>query len=385
MTTLRILAVDDEDGMRLGIERTLEDCQLEIPEINDTVDFSVQLAETGEDAVALIRENAPDVLLLDYKLPGINGLDVLAQTAGDTPDMLTVMITAYASIETAIAATKQGAYDFLPKPFTPADLRHTIRKAATRILLARKARQLEEEKRRVRFEFIRVLGHELKAPISAVTGYLYLLRDRSLGETLDPYNTFVERSLRRLDQMTKMIGDLLDMTRMESGEKMRKLEPVDLVEAAQDALDVGREEATRREIELVIDTPETLYHQADRGEVDMIMNNLVSNAVKYNRDGGRVDVRLKAADDEIVIAVSDTGFGMTEEEIGRLFGEFVRIKNAKTRDALGSGLGLSILKRVVGLYQGTIAVESEPDKGSTFTVRLPTTIAATAADAAEEK
>ncbi len=125
MTTLRILAVDDEDGMRLGIDRALGDCQLDIPEIKDVVDFRVQLAETGEEAVALIREEAPDVLLLDYKLPGINGLDVLAQTAGDTPDMLTVMITAYASIETAIAATKQGAYDFLPKPFTPADLRHT--------------------------------------------------------------------------------------------------------------------------------------------------------------------------------------------------------------------------------------------------------------------
>ncbi len=218
-----------------------------------------------------------------------------------------------------------------------------------------------------------------------MTGYLYLLRDRSLGENLDPYGTFVERSLRRLDQMTKMIGDLLDMTRMESGEKMRKLEQVDLAEAARDALDVGREEAARRDIELVIDAPDILHHQADRGEVDMIMNNLVSNAVKYNRDGGRVDVSLKAADDEIVIAVSDTGVGMTEEEVGRLFGEFVRIKNAKTRDALGSGLGLSILKRVVGLYEGTITVESEPDEGSTFTVRLPVPIASPSVDTAEER
>ena len=99
-------------------------------------------------------------------------------------DMLTIMITAYASIETAVSATKRGAYDFLAKPFTPDELKSTIRKAAARLILAKQARKLAEEKQQVRFEFIRVLGHELKAPLNAVAGYLDLIQKHPLGDRL---------------------------------------------------------------------------------------------------------------------------------------------------------------------------------------------------------
>ena len=114
-------------------------------------------------------------------MPGISGLDVLDRLAGMQTDMLTIMITAYASIETAVTATKRGAYDFLAKPFTPDELKSTIRKAAARLILAKQARKLAEEKRQVRFEFIRVLGHELKAPLNAVAGYLELIQERTPG------------------------------------------------------------------------------------------------------------------------------------------------------------------------------------------------------------
>ena len=99
---------------------------------------------------------------------------------------------------------------------------------------------------------------------------------------------------------------------------------------------------------------------ADRGEIEMILNNLVSNAVKYNRDGGRVDVTLRPDAGAVLIAVADTGIGMTAEEAGRLFGEFVRIKNDQTRHILGSGLGLSIVKKLAALYNGEAWVTSEP-------------------------
>ena len=143
--------------------------------------FTVDQAESGEEALEKIDRNPPDILLLDHKMPGISGLEVLDRLAGRETDMLTIMITAYASIETAVAATKRGAYDFLAKPFTPDELKSTIRKAAARLVLAKQARQLAEEKRRVRFEFIRVLGHELKAPLNAVAGYLDILQTSSTG------------------------------------------------------------------------------------------------------------------------------------------------------------------------------------------------------------
>ena len=370
MEPLQVLIVDDERGMREGIKRALRGFQITLPDLEGAFGFEWREAETGEAAIEMLEAAAADILLVDHTLPGMTGLDLLARTAESAGDRVAIMIAASASTDTAVAATKQGAYDFLPKPFTAADLRHALRHAATGLVLARRARELEAEKKQVRFEFIRVLGHELKAPISAVMGYLYLLRDRSLGDELPAYDALVGRSVLRLDQMTKMIRDLLDMTRMESGRMHRSLADIELVGCIRDALDVGKEEAGRRGITMALHAPDVLSMRADRGEIDMVLNNLISNAVKYNRDEGRVDITLTRAEETITLAVADTGVGMTPKERDRLFGEFVRIKNAKTRNTLGSGLGLSILKRVVNLYEGTITVESEADVGSTFTVTL---------------
>ena len=364
------MIVDDEQGMRTGIERSLQDFHVSIPEIEAEYGFTFRQAATGQDAIAQIQEEPPDILLMSAHLPDMDGLELLKQTADVGDNMCSIVIAASASTETAIEATRHGATAFLPKPFTSADLRHAVRRASSGLMLARRARELEAEKRQVRFEFIRVLGHELKAPISAVMGYLYLLRDRSLGDDLTAYDELVNRSTMRLDQMTKMIRDLLDMTRMESGRKHRNVEDIDLAACVREALDVGKEEADRRGISVAVHGTAPLPMRADRGEIDMVLNNLISNAVKYNRDDGRVDITLTRENDIVTVAVADTGVGMTPEERDRLFGEFVRIKNAKTRHTLGSGLGLSILKRVVGLYGGEITVESEADVGSTFTVTL---------------
>jgi len=370
MNTLKILAVDDEPGMLSGIERSLVNYTLRLPAPAGEVNFRVRTAATGREAVAAITAEPPDILLLDYKLPDITGLEVLRRTAEAAGEMLTVIITAYASIETAIAATREGAYDFLTKPFTPADLKHAVRKAAGSILLARRAKALEAEKKRVRFEFIRVLGHELKAPLNAVSGALFILRDRTLGGDLDQYGEVVSRSLARIGQMKKLISDLLEMTRLESGKKERTLEDVDLAAAAREAIELSAWEAERLGITLRLDGPEKLVVRADRGEIAMIYNNLVSNAVKYNRPDGRVEISLARRGPRVSIAVSDTGIGIPPEGIEKLFGEFVRLKDKRTKDVLGSGLGLSILKRLVELYDGRIEVESEPGRGSTFTVHL---------------
>ncbi|MBN1489606.1 MAG: response regulator [Phycisphaerae bacterium] len=370
MDTLRILITDDEPGMRLGATRALEHFTVHVPDIETDVAFAIEHAETGEAALACLADNPPDILLLDHKLPGISGLQVLDTVAEDKHDLLVIMITAYASIETAVTATKRGAYDFLAKPFTPDELKSTVRKAAIRIMLAKQARRLAEEKRQVRFQFISVLAHELKAPLGAIEGYLQILKDPRMRQDADQVGRMIERSLLRAGAMRKLIYDLLDLTRIESGLKQRDLRSVDLVEAARDALDTLAPDADARGIALVLEAPETLVLTADRSELDIMLNNLVSNAVKYNRDGGRVRVRIMEDAGRITLEVSDTGIGMTEAETQRLFQDFVRIKNVKTRDILGSGLGLSTVKKLARLYGGDATVTSEPDVGSTFTVSL---------------
>lgn len=368
--TLRVLVADDEIGMRQGVSRSLRDCRMTIPDVNAEVDFAVETAETGEQALERIRQSPPDILLLDHKMPGMSGLEVLDELAPLRLDMLTVMITAYATIETAVVATRRGAYDFLAKPFTPDELKGVVQKTAARLLLAQQARRLAEERRQVRFEFVRVLGHELKAPLGAVAGYLDVMRTRALGPDLAAYDEVLERGRARLDGMNRLIRDLLDLTRIESGQKPRQLEPLDLGALARTAIETHEPAANARRVTLALRADGPAPMRADRGELEMILNNLLGNAVKYNRDGGRVDVSVDAGDAQVTLRVSDTGIGMTPEQVARLFGEFVRIRTRENAHVEGSGLGLSIVRRLVQLQGGSVDVTSEPGRGTTVRVVL---------------
>jgi len=370
MTTLSVLVVDDEAGMRTGVARALRGVTVRVPEVEDAVDFDVAQAASGEEALEAIAHRLPDVLLLDHKLPGLSGLDVLERIGGEDRGVLTIMITAYASLETAIAATKRGAYDFLAKPFTPEELRATLRKASRHLLLARQARRLAEEKRQVRFEFISVLAHELKAPLNAIEGYLNIFRDRSAGEDPGTYEHMLDRCRIRVEGMRKLIFDLLDLTRIESGQKRRDFTELDLRELAAAAAEAFAPQAAERRVTIALAAGGPVRLAGDRGEIEIILNNLLSNAIKYNRDGGRVDLAVAEDGPFATIRVADTGIGMTPQEAARLFQDFVRIRNPKTRDILGSGLGLSTLKKLAQLYGGEVRVDSTPDVGSTFTVLL---------------
>jgi two-component system, sensor histidine kinase and response regulator len=367
---LNILVVDDEYGMRRGAERALKDIVLHLPDINGEVRFEIRTAASGKELEEKMASGPTDILLLDHKLPDITGLEILDRIGKSSLDLLTIMITAYASLETAVSATRRGAYDFLAKPFTPEELRGAVRKAARHLLLQRQARRLAEEKRQVRFQFTSVLAHEMKSPISAVEGYLQMIRERSIGNNLESYDHMLDRCLIRIEGMRKLIADLLDLTSIESGQRQRSFTTVDLIEAIRGAVENTKGEAEKRGISIELEIPAALKMEADRTEIDMVMNNLVSNAVKYNRDHGRVRISLCLLGDEIQIQVQDTGIGMTPEESKRLFNDFSRIKNEKTRHILGSGLGLSTVKKLAMLYEGDVTVKSQPDVGSTFTVRL---------------
>lgn len=370
MDTLRVLVVDDEPGMQHSVARALKNFTIHLPDVEGEVRFDVDRASSGEEGLQKITAQPPDVLLLDYKLGDMTGLDVLEWLVKHERDILTVMITAFATLETAIRATKCGAFDFLAKPFTPEELKETIRKAAQHLVVQRQARKLAAEKRKVRFEFISVLGHELKAPLSAIEGYLRILKDRTAGGDLGAYDNIIDRSLIRAQGMRKLILDLLDMTRIESGQKKRELVEVDVREIAKIAMDTVRPDAAAKNVTLQLHGEGPVPVVADRNEVEIILNNLLSNAVKYNRDGGRVDAKLVCDAQKVTISVTDTGIGMTPEEAAKLFRDFTRIRNEKTANIPGSGLGLSLVKKLAIMYGGDTTVASKPDVGSTFTVVL---------------
>jgi two-component system sensor histidine kinase/response regulator len=371
METLNLLVVDDEPGMCSAIRRAL--ATYEIPAVNEdpAVAFAIDETDSAEAALEKIAARRVDILLLDYKLPQMSGMELLQRIADSQTEVTTVMMTAYASIETAVTATRRGAYDFLAKPFTPDELKSTVYRASRVRLLQRRAHRLMQEKRRFRLELLTIVSHELKRPLAAVETYLNIIRDHSAGDDPAVYQDMIERCRVRTGEMRKLIMDLLDSARIESGQHKRCLEPVDLLPLLEGSIAAARSEAEANGVEFVLSAPERLEIQADRNEMQIIFNNLVSNAVKYNRRGGTVTIRLASQGTSITLCVADTGIGIGQEDQANIFKEFSRIKNEKTQDIPGSGLGLSIVKRIVDLYGGTIHLQSRPDEGTTFTVTLP--------------
>jgi signal transduction histidine kinase len=197
------------------------------------------------------------------------------------------------------------------------------------------------------------------------------MRDKQAGDKIDNYKTMIERSLERIKGMRSLIFDMLDLTRIESGKKTRNLAKIDICEIAKIAIDTSELMAIQKNIKINTDFPEEAILEADHSEIEIVFNNFISNAIKYNVENGKVNVFIKDEAQNITIVVEDTGIGMNQEDVDKLFNEFVRIKNEKTKNITGSGLGLSITKKIVNLYNGEIKTESEEGKGTKFTITLP--------------
>lgn len=371
MGQLRILVVDSEPAMRRAIGRVLGKEPVRMHEFDEDVTFALDESSTGAEAELKLQFLAPDLVILDDNLPDVDAMHFIEGLVHRKLDLLVILMSAYASVETVVAATRLGAYDFLAKPFTPEEIRASIRKATKHLLLRRHARKLAEANRAARFQAMSVLAHELKSPLASIDGYLRILKDGSVVKDEATTQRIIDRSLARLDGMRKLIIDLLDLTRLESGQKKRDKTDVNLGELARASFETNDVMAKEKNIRLALEAKtEPVMIRADRGEMEILMNNLVSNAVKYNRDGGSVNVKLEIDRGRIMWTVSDTGIGMSKDEAAKVFEEFYRAKNSKTRNILGSGLGLSVVRKIVTLYQGEISVETQENVGTTFRVVL---------------
>jgi hypothetical protein len=371
MAVLKVLVVDDEPGIRSGVIRILRDFHVTYPFMDEDYTFEVFEAASGEEGISMIESNMPDILLLDNKLPGIQGVEVLEYVRERKYDIVIAMITSYASIDVAVRATRDGATDFIPKPFTPQELKSSIENITKQQYLKRITHKLKQEGKKVRYQFLSVLSHELKAPLNALEGYLRMMQEKQAGDRIDDYVTHIDRSLQRIQGMRNLIMDLLDFTKIRLERKDEKIQEVNLAEIATAAIVPVQPYAIQMEVTINLDVRSETIIMADPSDMEIVFNNLVSNAVKYNKFGGRADITIDGTDTEAIIIFSDTGIGITKNDTENLFTEFVRIKNEKTRNISGSGLGLSIVKKVIELYHGTIKVESTPEIGTTFTLRLP--------------
>lgn len=370
-----ILVIDDELGIREGCKRALTPHGL-----------FVDTAENGEEALDKIRSFNFDLALLDVMMPGISGIDMISRIHQHDPEIVCIIITGYATVELAVTALKQGAYDFLTKPFTTDDLLLVVNQGLERRQLSletkrlqaieEEARQLTKEKARLeeldraKVAFIRLVTHELQAPISAISTYLELI----LKDYISPgeQREYLERAQQRAQEQLALISDLLEFGKLKEARSPGIPDLIQMEEVL--GLIIQQFEPKAVEKQLTIHTDIASDLPPVRIMVDQaksLWTNLISNAIKYTPPGGKVEIRLTREDSQLIGQVSDTGVGIPVEAQEHLFTEFFRAKNVKALNIPGTGLGLAIIKEIVDKSGGEIRVVSEIDKGSKFIVQLP--------------
>ena len=231
---------------------------------------------------------------------------------------------------------------------------------------------------RLKDEFIGLVSHELRTPLTSIIGYIALLRDeRSKGLNVDHFAEVIERNAQRL---LRLVGDLLFLSRIQSGQLAMELRGTDLAAIASEAVAEMRPEAQRKNVSLILSGGEVPLFAADPTRIAQLLGNLISNAVKFTPEGGRIDVKLGTDGDHAVLTVADTGTGIPGTDLELIFERFFRSASASRQMIPGTGLGLTITKAIVAAHNGTITVHSQEGEGSTFTVRLPLLPVPTAAE-----
>jgi len=378
MNKARILVIDDEIGICEGIQRALS------PE-----GFQVDTAFTGEEGLSKVRQNGYDIVLLDIMIPGVSGIDLIAAVHEHDPEIVCIIVTGYATVELAVRSIKEGAYDFLTKPFTVDDLLLAVNQGVERRRLSleakrtqaaeAEARRLSEEKTRLeeldraKRQFLRLVTHELQAPIDAIESYLRITLEGYVPS--EKLTEIINKCIARAREERALINDLLELGHLEAIGAHARIEPVRLDEVLRnitsDFEKQAEEKRLRFTVSIATDIPPVSGTQE---QFKSMWANLISNAIKYTPKNGAVTVSLHAEGRKVIGEVSDTGIGIPPEDRPRLFTEFFRARNARELEAHGTGLGLVLVKKVVEGAGGVINLESELEHGSKFTFTIPAVV-----------
>jgi two-component system, sensor histidine kinase and response regulator len=375
MSSANILVIDDEPGIREGCRRALT------PQ-----GYSVEIAEDGQIGLAKIQAGNFDLVLIDVMMPGTSGIDLISVIHQHDPEIVCVIITGYATVDLAVRAIKQGAYDFLTKPFTTDDLILVVHQGLERRQLSLEAKRLRaieveaqrlaqekarlEELDRAKVAFIRLVTHELQAPISAITTYLDLILNGYIPP--EQQREYLEKSQERAKEQLALINDLLEFGKLKEVKIAAKQERLQVEQVLQGVLEQLEPLAQAKEQTISADISPDLapvFIAAD--QMKSVWTNLISNSIKYTPPQGSISIRLSQDNSNILGEVADNGIGIPVDAQVNLFSEFFRARNAKELNIPGTGLGLAIVKQIVEKAGGKISVESEMGRGTKFSFLLP--------------
>lgn len=396
-----VLVVDDNPAMLASLSAVVAGMGLQVVP-----------ASSGREALRQLLQRDFALVLLDVNMPVMDGFETAALIHGRprSAHLPIIFVTAEAGGESdRFRGYNLGAVDFIQSPILPDILRAKLRVFADLFYLNRRLRQQADDLRRsskeisrknialeqasrMKSEFLATMSHELRTPLNAIIGFADAMQNGLAGDMSPQQREYLGDILGSGEHLLSLINDILDLSKIEAGKFELRMEELDIVPLLESSLTVIKDRAVRRNVDVQLRTDLTGSMWTDRRHLRQIIYNLLSNAEKFTPDGGRVvltarqvpysvpaqtrcvvslDAQPEAAAYYLEIAVTDTGIGIGETEIERLFQPFVQLDSSLSRQYEGTGLGLALVKHLVQLHHGCLAVDSQAGAGSRFTVWLP--------------
>ena len=355
-----ILIIDDEEALRDGCRQTLEKSG-----------YAVLTAGEGSEGIKIARERKPEIAFIDLKMPGISGMEIIEILSKDIPDIVLIMITGYATIVSAVEAIQKGAYDYLPKPLSPDQLRTVARRGLDHRNLKIETRRLREEKERMEKNFITFVSHEMRSPLVVIRQYIESLKAIA-GDRFDKdVSDIIERCSKRIQGLEELIEHWLDLSRIEDGTFAQKKETLKLSRITARLAEEMAPVCADKGVSLNIDVPENLPEiVGDEESLVRVFANIIGNATKYTPAGGKITVSAQSDDCYVTVKVSDTGVGIPQDKLPYIFEPFFRVRGREEREK-GSGLGLTFCKKIMTSHGGEIEASSKEGNGTTFLLKFP--------------
>ncbi len=359
----KILVADDEKTTRELLARALA-----------SKGFTVETALDGADALEKIRRQHFDMLITDLLMPNMIGTELIQKSREILPDLIVIVITAHATLETAIEALKQGAYDYITKPFEPEFIIPVIERGLEKLRLRQKNAELEEitkklqEVEQIKSDLLDTITHEFSTPIAIIKAYIDMFLDGHF-DTSNPRHIESLRSIRSaVIRLERLVMNLLTLSMGKGKNFELKKEKIFIQDIISNALSQLNDDISKKNINVILNIEAHLPAiEADPTKLSIAALNLIDNAIKFNKTGGIIRIsasQLKSK--SIGVAISDTGIGIPEEKIEEIYSPFTQVDMSSTREHQGTGLGLAVAKTIIEAHGGKITLKSKLGKGSTF-------------------
>ncbi|MFP4664870.1 MAG: response regulator [Bacteroidales bacterium] len=354
----KILIVDDVPGNIQIVAATLQEAG-----------YDISFAQNGPRALDMCEMHDYDLILLDIMMPGMDGIEVCKRLKArkEFEDMPIIFLTAKSDTDSITKAFEAGGVDYVTKPFKSAELLARVKSHLTIRHQKKELQELNATKDR----FFSIIGHDLKGPFTGLLGFTELLIEESAETPAEELQNYYQLMYQSAKQGYELLTNLLEWSRTQSGKISFNPEPVNIKDIIEENIYILENLALKKQIDISIGKETDVEITADRNMLKTMMRNLISNAIKFTPENGKISVNAGLNDHSVDISVSDTGVGLDEEKVSRLFKVDQNISTKGTNQESGTGLGLIICKEFAEKHKGTLSVKSKKDQGSTFIISLP--------------